>query len=151
MGDPHVAERNRRSASVERTACIELTAQAEDRRPFLRHSTSSSTGSARCCVHAQLARTSAHGRDRHRTRRCPHRSLAWRSCRLQVLVLDDFLLAPLKDAERRDLFEILEDRYDLSSTVITSQLPTETSGTPPSATQASPTPSATGSCIMATS
>jgi len=41
-----------------------------------------------------------------------------------VLVLDDFLIAPLKDTERRDLLEVLEDRYDKSSTVITTQLPT---------------------------
>lgn len=47
-----------------------------------------------------------------------------RLAKLQVLVLDDLLIAPLKDAERRDLLEILEDRYDRSSTVITSQLPT---------------------------
>jgi len=47
-----------------------------------------------------------------------------RLAKLHVLVLDDFLIAPLKDAERRDLLEILEDRYDRSSTVITSQLPT---------------------------
>jgi len=47
-----------------------------------------------------------------------------RLAKLHVLVLDDFLIAPLKDAERRDLLEILEDRYDHSSTIITSQLPT---------------------------
>lgn len=47
-----------------------------------------------------------------------------RLAKLNVLVLDDFLIAPLKDAERRDLLEILEDRYEHSSTVITSQLPT---------------------------
>ncbi len=41
-----------------------------------------------------------------------------------VLVLDDFLIAPLKDAERRDILEVLEDRYDKSSTVITTQLGT---------------------------
>jgi DNA replication protein DnaC len=29
----------------------------------------------------------------------------------------------MKDAERRDLLEVLEDRYDHSSTVITSQVP----------------------------
>lgn len=40
--------------------------------------------------------------------------------KLDVLVLDDFLIAPLKDAERRDLLEVLEDRYDRKSTVITS-------------------------------
>lgn len=42
-----------------------------------------------------------------------------------VLVLDDFLIAPLKDSERRDLLEVLEDRYGRSSTVITTQLPTK--------------------------
>ena len=46
--------------------------------------------------------------------------------RVDVLVLDDFLLAPMKDAERRDLLEVLEDRYERTSTVITSQLPTKT-------------------------
>ena len=43
----------------------------------------------------------------------------------QVLVLDDLLVSPLKDSERRDLLEVLEDRYDKSSTVITSQLLTK--------------------------
>lgn len=42
-----------------------------------------------------------------------------------VLVLDDFLVAPMKDTERRDLLEVLEDRYGHSSTVITTQLPTK--------------------------
>lgn len=42
-----------------------------------------------------------------------------------VLVLDDFLIAPMKDTERRDLLEVLEDRYGKSSTVITSQVPTK--------------------------
>lgn len=46
--------------------------------------------------------------------------------RIDVIVLDDFLLAPMKDTERRDLLEVLEDRYGRSSTVITSQLPTKT-------------------------
>lgn len=43
--------------------------------------------------------------------------------RAQVLVIDDFGLTPLKDNHRRDLLEILEDRYGRSSTVVTSQLP----------------------------
>ncbi|MEY4515410.1 MAG: hypothetical protein RLZZ450_7532 [Pseudomonadota bacterium] len=37
-------------------------------------------------------------------------------------MLDDFLISPMKDAERRDLLEVLEDRYDRSATVITSQV-----------------------------
>ena len=48
-----------------------------------------------------------------------------RLSRFDVLVLDDFLIAPMKDAERRDLLEVLEDRYDHSSTIVTSQVPTK--------------------------
>jgi DNA replication protein DnaC len=40
-----------------------------------------------------------------------------------LLVLDDFGLAPLTDDTVRDLLEILDDRYDRRSTLITSQLP----------------------------
>jgi DNA replication protein DnaC len=40
-----------------------------------------------------------------------------------LLVLDDFGLAPLADQTVRDLLEILDDRYDRASTLITSQLP----------------------------
>ena len=43
--------------------------------------------------------------------------------RLDVLVIDDWGLAPVQDPERRDLLEILEDRYGARSTIITSQLP----------------------------
>lgn len=48
-----------------------------------------------------------------------------RLAKLDVLVLDDFLIGPLKDQERRDLVEILEDRYGKSSTVMTTQVPTK--------------------------
>jgi DNA replication protein DnaC len=40
-----------------------------------------------------------------------------------LLYIDDFGLTPLTDPIKRDLLEILEDRYDKSSTIITSQLP----------------------------
>jgi DNA replication protein DnaC len=40
-----------------------------------------------------------------------------------LLVIDDFGLAPLGDESVRDLLEILDDRYDRRSTLITSQLP----------------------------
>lgn len=46
-----------------------------------------------------------------------------RLARLDVLVLDDWGLAPVQDQERRDLLEILEDRYGSRSTIIASQLP----------------------------
>jgi DNA replication protein DnaC len=43
--------------------------------------------------------------------------------RMDVLILDDWGLAPVQDQERRDLLEILEDRYGSRSTIVTSQLP----------------------------
>jgi len=42
--------------------------------------------------------------------------------RTNLLILDDFGVSPLKAAEARDLFEIVDDRVNLSSTIITSQL-----------------------------
>jgi len=43
--------------------------------------------------------------------------------RSQLLVLDDWGTAPLTDEQRRDLFEVMEDRYDGGSTLIAAQLP----------------------------
>lgn len=45
-----------------------------------------------------------------------------RFARLDLLVLDDFAIAPISDTERRDLLEILEDRHAARATIITSQL-----------------------------
>lgn len=42
-----------------------------------------------------------------------------------LLLIDDFGLAPLSDQTKRDLLEILDDRYDKQSTLITSQLPVD--------------------------
>ena len=42
-----------------------------------------------------------------------------------LLVLDDWGLAPLTDTQRRDLLEILEDRHNLKSTLVTSQMSVE--------------------------
>lgn len=43
--------------------------------------------------------------------------------RIDVLVIDDWGLTPIKEQERRDLYEIMEDRHNLRSTIMTSQLP----------------------------
>ena len=43
--------------------------------------------------------------------------------KIDVLVMDDWGLATLTDQHRRDLLEILDDRYNLRATLITSQLP----------------------------
>lgn len=45
--------------------------------------------------------------------------------RTDLTIIDDSGLTPLGDAERRDLLEILEDRYGRKATLLTSQLPTE--------------------------
>ena len=42
-----------------------------------------------------------------------------------LLILDDWGLAPLNQAERNDLLEIIDDRVGTRATLITSQLPTE--------------------------
>jgi DNA replication protein DnaC len=46
-----------------------------------------------------------------------------RIAKVDVLVIDDWGLAPVKDQDRRDLLEVLEDRYGTRSTIMTSQLP----------------------------
>jgi len=46
-----------------------------------------------------------------------------RLSRVQLLIIDDFLITPLSDWERRDLLEVIEDRYQAGATVITSQCP----------------------------
>jgi DNA replication protein DnaC len=45
--------------------------------------------------------------------------------RIDVLVLDDWGLVPVGDTDRRDLLEIIEDRYGNRSTILTSQLPSK--------------------------
>jgi DNA replication protein DnaC len=50
------------------------------------------------------------------------RALA-RLAKLDLLVIDDWGLAPLTSPERHDLLEVLEDRTERASTLITSQVP----------------------------
>ncbi len=49
------------------------------------------------------------------------RALA-RFARFNLLVIDDFAIAPVTDVQRSDLLEMLEDRYGARATIITSQL-----------------------------
>lgn len=51
------------------------------------------------------------------------RVLLAKIAKVDVLVLDDWAMAPITDAERRDLLEVLEDRYGTRSTIVTSQVP----------------------------
>lgn len=51
------------------------------------------------------------------------RNFLARLSRIDVLVIDDWAMAPLAESERRDFWEICEDRYQTRSTILTSQLP----------------------------
>jgi DNA replication protein DnaC len=48
-----------------------------------------------------------------------------RYSRIDMIVLDDWGVAPMTAENRRDLLEILDDRYEKKSTLITSQLPVD--------------------------
>lgn len=54
-----------------------------------------------------------------------YRKLLAQLARTDLIVLDDFGVAAFSDEARRDLLEILEDRYQRRSTVITSQFGVE--------------------------
>lgn len=51
---------------------------------------------------------------------------AWltQTAKIDVLILDDWGITPPDEEQKRDLLEMLDDRYQRKSTIITSQLPT---------------------------
>lgn len=51
--------------------------------------------------------------------------LLTRLARVELLILDDWGLAPMTAEQRRDLLEIVDDRHGRASTIITSQVPIE--------------------------
>lgn len=69
-------------------------------------------------------RTAALFRDLHLARADGSlKKLLRRLNRIDVLVVDDWAMAPMSEAERRDFWEIAEDRYQTRSIILTSQLP----------------------------
>jgi len=48
-----------------------------------------------------------------------------RIAKTDLLVIDDWGIAPLGDQERRDVLEVLEDRHGSTSTVVASQVPVD--------------------------
>ncbi|MEQ9690092.1 MAG: ATP-binding protein, partial [Bauldia litoralis] len=54
-----------------------------------------------------------------------HARLLKTLARVDLLILDDWGLAPLAPDQRRDLLEIVDDRYQRGSTIITSQVPVD--------------------------
>jgi DNA replication protein DnaC len=51
------------------------------------------------------------------------RNLLARLSRVDVLVVDDWAMAPMQETERRDFWEICDERYQTRSTILTAQLP----------------------------
>ena len=51
------------------------------------------------------------------------RNLLLRLSKIDVLVVDDWAMTPLSEAESRDFWEICEDRYQARSLILTSQMP----------------------------
>ena len=49
--------------------------------------------------------------------------LLGRISRIQILIVDDWGLSPLTDVQRRDFLEIVEDRHNVRSTIISTQYP----------------------------
>jgi len=54
-----------------------------------------------------------------------HASLLASIAKKDLLIIDDFGLKPLNEEARLDLLEIMEDRYEKRSTIVTSQRPQE--------------------------
>jgi DNA replication protein DnaC len=54
-----------------------------------------------------------------------YQALLGKLARADLLVLDDFLFTPVTAAQARDLLEVIEDRAQLRSTLVASQLPVE--------------------------
>jgi DNA replication protein DnaC len=52
-----------------------------------------------------------------------HSKLLDRLGRFDLLIVDDWAMAPLTETERRDFLEICDGRYQVRSTLLTSQLP----------------------------
>lgn len=52
-----------------------------------------------------------------------HSKLLYHLARVDLLIVDDWAMAPMTEAERRDFLEICDARYQARSTLLTSQLP----------------------------
>ena len=52
-----------------------------------------------------------------------HGKLLYQLGRIDLLIVDDWAMAPLAEAERRDFLEICDARYQVRSTLLTSQIP----------------------------
>jgi DNA replication protein DnaC len=66
---------------------------------------------------------------------------------IKLLILDEYLLFPLKESEVRDLLEIMEARHKVASTIFCHSLPSP-GGMPRSASPRCLTPSTIVSCTI---
>lgn len=97
------------------------------------------TGSGKTFIACALANSACrHGRSAHYVR-LPrllqdlhiaradgsYGKLLTRLAKYTVLIIDDWGLAKFNDKERRDILEVLEDRHNITSTIISSQIPVD--------------------------
>lgn len=123
---------------VERSFILEL-AQGEWIRRHLNILVLGPTGAGKsylACALGQAACTQSFSVRYHRTSRLLHEmtlshadgsfaKLLASLARVELLILDDWLRDPLTASQARDLLEILDDRYDQSSTLVATQVPVE--------------------------
>ncbi len=54
-----------------------------------------------------------------------HSKLFGNICKVKLLILDDWGLAPCSQAESREILDLVEERYNVSSNIIVSQIPVD--------------------------
>ena len=54
-----------------------------------------------------------------------HAKLFSSICKVKLLILDDWGLAPCSQAESREILDLVEERYNVSSSIIVSQIPVD--------------------------
>jgi DNA replication protein DnaC len=52
-----------------------------------------------------------------------HSKLLYQLAKVELLIVDDWAMAPMIDAERRDFLEVVDARYQARATMLTSQMP----------------------------
>lgn len=52
-----------------------------------------------------------------------HSKLLYQLAKVDLLIVDDWAMAPMLDAERRDILDVVDARYQTRATMLTSQMP----------------------------
>ena len=52
-----------------------------------------------------------------------HSKLLYQLAKVDLLIVDDWAMAPMVDGERRDFLDVVDARYQTRATMLTSQMP----------------------------